>query len=304
MIDAPARPVSIDTDPGIDDALALLFAWGSPEIAVETVTTVAGNTRAEQGTTNVFRLLALRRPLPSPEVAMGAIAPLARPLVTEARYHGADGLGDLSDWPPVTVERRPGGATSLLLDTMRRHRDRLTLVALGPLTNLALALEADAAAVRGVGRVVAMGGAADVTGNVREDTEYNMFVDPEAAQHVLTAGLPLDLVPLDATRQAVLDRAALHAALARRPGPLADRIAAFTARAFRIDGHRMYLHDPLAVACAIDPGYVTWERACLSVGPDGQTRRAQGAPNCRLARVVDVPRFLTSFLDRLCPASS
>lgn len=298
-----AGPVAIDTDPGIDDALALLLAWGSPEITVCTITTVAGNTRAEQGTTNVFRLLAARRPSPTPAVATGATAPLVRPLVTEARYHGADGLGDLPDWPPVAVHRAPGGATALLLDTVRREGDRLTLVALGPLTNLALALEAAPRALRGVNRVVIMGGAVDVAGNVRPDTEYNMSVDPEAAARVFGAGLPLDVVPLDATRQAVLTRAALEGALARCPGPLAERIAAFTARAFRVDGG-MYLHDPLALACAIDPTFVTWERACLAIGDEGETRRADGPANCRIARVVDVPRFVTTFLERLCPASS
>lgn len=303
MIGGPRRPVSIDTDPGIDDALALLLAWGSPEIVVESITTVAGNTAVEQGTVNVLRLLALRRPGPSPRVAAGARSPLDRPLVTEARYHGDDGLGDLADWPPVTAERVPHDATSFLLETIRRHGARLTLVALGPLTNVALALDADAAALRHVGRVVVMGGAVDVTGNARGDAEYNMSVDPEAARRVFAASLPLDLVPLDATRQALLDRTALHAALARRPGPLADRVAAFTARAFRIDGQRMHLHDPLAVACAIDSTLVTWEPACLSIGAEGQTRRSPGAPNCRLARVVDVPRFLTAFLERLCPAS-
>src|SRR4029453_6485860 len=91
----------IDTDPGIDDALALLFAWSSPEIRVEAITTVAGNVPLEAASTNVLRLLALRRPSPSPIVAAGAASPLARALTTATRYHGQDGLGDLPDWPAV-----------------------------------------------------------------------------------------------------------------------------------------------------------------------------------------------------------
>src|SRR2546422_1775468 len=90
-----AAPVLIDTDPGIDDALALLMGWSSPEISVEAVTTVAGNVPVEQGTVNVFRLLGLRKPTPRPVIAVGAAEPLARPLLTAQRYHGEDGLGDL-----------------------------------------------------------------------------------------------------------------------------------------------------------------------------------------------------------------
>src|SRR5262247_1064840 len=93
--------VLIDTDPGIDDALALLLAWGSPELSVQAITTVAGNVPLDTATANLMRLVALRRPAPMPRMAVGAAQPLVRPLVTAVRYHGADGLGDLTDWPPV-----------------------------------------------------------------------------------------------------------------------------------------------------------------------------------------------------------
>jgi purine nucleosidase/pyrimidine-specific ribonucleoside hydrolase len=299
------RHALIDTDPGIDDALALLLAWGSPEWRVDVVTTVAGNVSLDAGTLNVFRLLDLRRPQPAPLVATGAAQPLARPLKT-APYHGADGLGDLPDWPPVQV-RTATDAPRVIVDTARGHASDLTIVALGPLTNLALAVELDAAAIRGAARVVAMGGAVDVPGNVTPDAEFNAHVDPEALARVLEARVSLDLVPLDATRQALLERPALEAALARAPGPLADRVRRFTAYALRIDlahGKRgMDLHDPLAIGVALDPTLVQWEPVRLAVGPDGQTRRAPGEPNCRFARVVDARRFLEMFLARLCPAS-
>lgn len=293
----------IDTDPGIDDALALLYAWGSPEAVVEAITAVAGNVTVDRGTTNVFRLLALRRPAGAPRVAVGAAGPLARPLETAARYHGADGLGDLDDWPPVDARPAAEPAAALIAAMARRLGRGLTLVALGPLTNVALALAADGPGVAQVGRVVAMGGAVDVPGNTTPDAEFNIHVDPEAAARVF-GGLPLDLVPLDATRQATLARSELEKALASRPGPLATRILAFTRRAFRLDGGAMYLHDPLAVAVALDPTLVEWEAARLEIGGDGATRRAPGASNCRIARRVDRGRFVATFLERLCPGSS
>jgi purine nucleosidase/pyrimidine-specific ribonucleoside hydrolase len=308
----PMIATLIDTDPGIDDALALLLAWNSPELAVEAITTVAGNVPIATATQNLDRLLTLRRPAPAPRVGVGAAAPLARPLWTAERYHGVDGLGDATDWPPdsgppASGERRPRAA-DLIVETASRHGRAMTVIALGPLTNLALALEADAARIRALGRVVAMGGAVDVPGNVTPTAEFNLHVDPEAAARVLDAGLSLDLVPLDATRQARLTRVELAEALARSPGPIADRIAAFTARAFRVDEPRgMALHDPLAVGMAIDPTLVEWEPVRLAIGPAGETRRVPGVANCRFARTVDAERFRAMFLARLCagpPAST
>jgi purine nucleosidase len=276
---------------------------------VEAVTTVAGNVPVAVATRNLDRLLALRRPEARPRIGVGAAGPLARPLVTAEHYHGADGLGDLADWPPDADDPTPGAeprpaAQELIVSTTAQRGGALTLVALGPLTNLALALDADGARLASVGRVVVMGGAVDARGHVTPTAEFNMHVDPDAAARVFSAGLALDLVPLDATRQAVLTHADLAAALARAPGRLADRIAGFTARAFRADhargGSGIPLHDPLAVGVAIDPGLVEWERGRLAIGPDGETRRVPGAPNCRIARAVDAPRFLRMFLARLC----
>jgi inosine-uridine nucleoside N-ribohydrolase len=292
----------IDTDPGIDDALALLLAWGWPGARVEALTTVAGNVPLDRATTNALRLIDLRCPVPAPPVVPGAAGPLARPLTTATRYHGEDGLGDLGDWPPQPPPPASPSATEVIVDTTRRLGPRLTLVALGPLTNVAVAVDADPAAMAGLGRLVAMGGAVDVPGNVTPSAEFNIHVDPEAAARVLAAGLPLDLVPLDATHQATLTRGELEAALARHPGPLATRVAALTQRAFRLDGAAMALHDPLAVAVALDPGLVTWEPARLQIGSDGATRRAPGPANCRVAMRVDRARFIATFLDRLCPA--
>jgi len=297
----------IDTDPGIDDALALLYAWGSPDLRLAGLTTVAGNVEVGQATRNLFRLLALRRPVRAPVVAQGAAAPLARPLVTAKGYHGEDGLGGLEDWPPVQTRLSPLDGPDFIVDAARGAREPLTLIALGPLTNVALALARDRAALGRLARVVVMGGAVDVPGNVTPTAEFNFHVDPEAAARVLGAGLNVDLVPLDATRQALLPRADLERALTRCPGPFATRCAAFTALGFRVDAERgstgMVLHDPLAVAVALDPDLVTWDKARIVVEPDGASRRAPGAPNCRVAGVVDAPRVIANLLERVCPAS-
>ena len=190
------------------------------------------------------------------------------------------------------------GAVDVILDAARRHERDLTIVALGPLTNLALALKEDAGALGRVGRVVAMGGAVDVPGNVTPTAEFNMFVDPEAAHRVLAAGLPLEVVPLDATRQAVLPRAGMRATLGPRAGRRSpSRIQGFSERGFRIahsDGAQgMALHDPLAVGLALDPSLGTWEAVRLAIGPDGETGRTSGAAELpRRARVSTPPASL------------
>jgi purine nucleosidase len=299
-------PVVIDTDPGIDDALALLLAWGAPELSVRVITTVAGNVPLPTATRNALRLAALRRPDPPPRMGWGAAGPLGRPLVTAERYHGDDGLGDLFDWPdtPAPPEAR---AVDLIQETGRAGGDRHVLIALGPLTNLAEALAVDAGALSGFERVVVMGGAVDVPGNVTWTAEFNIHVDPDAAARVLASGAELDFVPLDATRQAVLERALLTRALEATPRAFATRVAGFTDRGFQVDATRgtpgMVLHDPLAVAVAFAPDLVVWERVRLVVDASGATRRADGPPNCRIAGRVDVARFLRVFLERLCAVS-
>jgi inosine-uridine nucleoside N-ribohydrolase len=296
-------PAVIDTDPGIDDALALLLAWGSPELDVLALTVVAGNAPLTHTARNAARLVAVRQPARVPTIALGAAAPLGRKLVVAAPdEHGGDGLGDAVDWPAVTAPPASPSAAETLVALARAHGARLTLIALGPLTNVALALRLDPAALRSVGRLVWMGGAVDVRGNSSPDAEFNAYVDPDAAREVFDSGLRVDMVPLDATRQTRLERDPLHAALAGRRASVAARIQAFTEGTFRRWGY-MHLHDPLAVGLAVDESLAQWEAVRIAVGDKGQTRRAPGAPNCRFARVVEVERFVALFFDRLCPAS-
>jgi purine nucleosidase/pyrimidine-specific ribonucleoside hydrolase len=320
----------IDTDPGIDDALALLLALGSPGARVLAITTVAGNVDVDRATLNVFRILHAARPAAPPRVAKGASAPLRRPLVTAPAVHGDDGLGGLDRHrepdgrprypePPSPLEMQDGA--DLILEMAARHGADLTLVALGPLTNVALALDRDPLVLRSIGRLVVMGGAVAVPGNVTPAAEFNFYVDPEAAAAVLGAGLPVEMVPLDVTRRAVLAERDLAARLAGADSPLARLVADFTdhglrfARARRAAG--MALHDPLAVGVALDPSLVAFEPLCVEVECEGRlTRglsladrrpgadRGRGAASARVAMDVDAPRFLRLFLERLCPASS
>ena len=323
-------PVLIDTDPGIDDALAILLALGSPEISVEGITTVAGNVEVGLGTENVFRILDVLRPARPPRVAQGAAAPLRQPLVTAPHVHGADGLGNLDrvldpDGKPRypkslrTLETLDGA--DLILDTAGAFSDRLVLIAVGPLTNLALAIQRDAEALRRCARIVVMGGAVISPGNVTPVAEFNMYVDPEAAAVVFEAGLPVDLVSLDVTRQVPLTRGALQASLAGNPSTCARFIEDFTAFGFDFGESRgeggIYLHDPLAVAVAIEPSLVAFEPLHVAVEAEGRLTRGMTVadrrdvepyrkrpPTCRAALGVDAPRALRFVLDRLCHASA
>jgi inosine-uridine nucleoside N-ribohydrolase len=320
----------IDTDPGIDDALALLLAFASPEITVEAITTVAGNVGVDQATRNLFRILEVIRPMPFPAIGRGAAAPLKRPLVTASDVHGDDGLGNLDRlvdpdgrrrYPtiPSLVEMRE--AVDVILETAERVREELILVAIGPLTNLATALRKEPQGLSRVGRIVVMGGAIVAPGNITPAAEFNFYVDPEAAAVVFEARLPIELVPLDATRQAVLRQSEFARRLDGSASPVARFVADFTRHGFAFGAKRgdagITLHDPLALALALDPSLAKLEPLHVEVECEGRVTRGMSVadrrpmvsdrkrhPNCRVALSVDAPRFLRLFLDRLCPASA
>jgi inosine-uridine nucleoside N-ribohydrolase len=323
-----SRHLLIDTDPGIDDALAILLALNSPEASVEAVTTVAGNVSVDLATTNARRILAVAAPDPMPPVARGAEAPLKGTLITAAHVHGDDGLGNLyrfvdSDGlprypePSVPLQTRPAAET--ILETVDRWGPELTIVALGPLTNVAAALALDARRLGRAGRIVVMGGAIAVPGNTTPAAEFNFHVDPEAAAMVLGSGLPIELIPLDVTRRVVLVEAALAERARRCATPTAHFILDFTGHGFAFgteqEGAGFALHDPLAMAVALDPSLVTFES--LSVEVECEERLTRGLsladrreipagrkkpPTCRVAIDVDAERVLNLVLERLCPA--
>ncbi len=293
----------IDSDPGIDDALAILLALRSPDARVEAVTTVAGNVAVELATANARRILSVAAPDPAPPLASGAPAPLKRALITAHQVHGQDGLGNLERFvepngqprypePTYAIEMRSG--PEVILDAADRWGPDLTVVALGPLTNLALALQQDPRRLGRVGRIVVMGGAIAVPGNITPAAEFNFYVDPEAAAAVLEAGLPVELVPLDVTRRVVLAQTALTERLLRCSDRVARFILDFTLHGFAFGAERenggIVLHDPLAMAVALDPSLVTLDPLHVEVECEGRlaprplARRSPGDPVASEAR--------------------
>ena len=306
-----SRPVILDVDTGVDDALALMLAVRSPELEVRGVLTVCGNVPVAQATANTLVVLDVLEAPPIP-VAVGAAAPLARPAVSAAHVHGADGLGGVA--AQFLVSRRSVGsdAVGVLLDEIRREPGQLTLVATGPLTNVASAIRKDPETTRRLESVIVMGGAVRVPGNVGPVSEFNFAADPEAAAIVLDAGLPITLVPLDVTERVVLTRRLLEDL--RPAGPLhavVKKITAATMAFHRAHGEDegVVLHDPLAVGVALDPSLVRREPLALAVETRGVVtagmavadfrRRPQAAPNTDVCVQVEADRFLRLFVTRV-----
>jgi purine nucleosidase len=197
----PAGPhkILLDCDPGIDDALAIAFACGHPALDLRGVTTVAGNVGLAQTTANALSVLEFAG-APDVPVAAGSPMPLLRPHMDARDVHGESGLGG-ARLPPPRARPLDAGATDLMIDTIGASPGEITLVATGPLTNIALAVRRQPALVRQVASFVIMGGSA-ARGNVTPAAEYNIATDPEAAAIVFEAGWQVTMVGLDVTLQA------------------------------------------------------------------------------------------------------
>ena len=287
------RPVLIDTDIGVDDALGLVLALRSPELRVELVTTVAGNVGLQAVTDNARRMLALLHPEEPPRLVRGAAQPLRGRLYTAPDIHGDDGLAglskvcDRSGQPlfPASAGPVPGreGATRAIVAKAREHSEGLTIVALGPLTNIARAIDTDSDAMKRVGRLIVMGGAIEAPGNVTASAEFNFYVDPFAADRVLTSGMKVTLVPLDVTRWVRLRWALVRDALHGDRSPLARALRHVTRRLASGD-HGMPLHNPLAMALAIDPGLVRTRALPVRVETRGTHTRGMSVADRRSIR--------------------
>jgi inosine-uridine nucleoside N-ribohydrolase len=303
---AMGAPLWLDVDTGVDDALAIALAvrGGANLIGVSTV---AGNVPIDFATDNSRGVLA-HVGAGSVEVHRGASRPLAVPYHDAVHVHGANGLGGASIGEGRAPEATVNGVQAIL-DAAERHTGELVLVALGPLTNLAIALSLRPSLARQIGRLVIMSGAFRVPGNVTPHAEFNAFADPHAAAQVMAADWPeLIAVGLDVTHQTIVSRGQWQAigAETSATAALLRQIAARTFTERRMDG--FYLHDPLAVAVALDPTLVTTEPMAIEVSLDAahQGRTAPvGAGAVQVATGVDVARFDRLFSERIgIPARS
>jgi purine nucleosidase len=255
-------PVVIDTDPGIDDSLALILAARAARLLAVSVS--YGNTTLHNATRNAR--LVLERAGSAAPVFAGADRPLQRPLVTAKETHGTDGLGDHRLPPAAPVRPTPAS----IVDAVRAAGGPVTLVTLGPLTNLALALRHDAAFLRSrVTRHVAMGGNLAAAGNSGGLAEFNVWCDPEAASEVFAARLGTELVGLDVTRRLVIPAAAVHKLASHGDGDARwlGRLLGFYVRF-----HEEYeglpgavINDPLAVALALEPSWGSADTVPITV---------------------------------------
>ncbi len=247
------KPVILDVDPGHDDAVALMMACGSPDLDLLAVTTVAGNVPLEKTTRNALRVLSLIGHTGVP-VAAGASEPLHRPLRTAEDIHGESGL-DGPEIPEAGFEPDERGAVALIADTLRDSQEPVTLLPVGPLTNVATLLREHPELKEKIDFVSLMGGSIGL-GNTTPAAEFNVFVDPEAAREVFDSGLPITMSGLDVTHQAGAEPAERERlrAIGGIGGVVAELLDFFAANYKGVFGFDAPpLHDPVAVAAVLDP---------------------------------------------------
>ncbi|MEM6589493.1 MAG: nucleoside hydrolase [Pseudomonadota bacterium] len=306
------RKIIIDTDPGQDDAVAILLALGSPELDLLALTCVAGNVPLHYTTTNARKIceLAGRTDLP---IYAGCEAPINRPLITAEHVHGRTGL-DGPTLPDPTMPLAKGHAVDYLIDTLREEPEKtVTLVPIGPLTNIATALTRAHDIAARIKEIVLMGGAHFAGGNVTPSAEFNIYVDPEAAQIVFRSGVPITVLPLDVTHKALVTQAHT-AAFSALPGAAGPAVAAMTSFYDRYDREKFGqagapLHDPCTVAYLIDPTLFTGRDVNVEVETTspltlGMTvmdwwHVTDRAPNATVMSDINVVAFFALLTERL-----
>ncbi len=301
----------IDCDVGVDDALALILAFHSPELDVKAVTGVNGNVPLEQVFENIQKVLSLIQPKNKPLIAKGADQPLKGKPIYAHSVHGRDGLGG------AKIDRKgrkewwqfyAAPADELITKIARHYPDEVTLIAVGPLTNLALAIQKDFEGMRKLKEIIIMGGAVRTGGNITPYAEFNIFSDPLAAERVFRSKLPMTLVPLDVTHKVSLTPPWME----ERVKPINNAFSKFAIEATGYDSARhqfrnkdlIHLHDPLAVGAVVDPELVRKERLAISVETEGgefygRTFETREALNIEVCLGVNAKGFLDLFLSRL-----
>lgn len=305
---AKPRKIILDTDPGIDDILAVFLAHTSPEVELLGVTTVAGNCKVKEGCNNLVAARSVIGQGAFP-IYKGAWRPLVRPLRTQADIYGKDEAIGIPFDPGYRVELAPGKAVDFLIEQVNALPGEITLFPLGPLTNIALAIILDPNFAGNVKEIFLMGGAARVPGNTWPTVEFNFFVDPEAAQVVFESGIPLTMTGLDVT-----GKTALYPADAQRLLDADTSVSRFVhaiTRHYHDRNRPCYLFDPLAVAVGIDPSLITrsellhvaietqgtWTAGSTLVDWDG--RMMGGRQNARVCLEVDSEAFNAMFWQRV-----
>ncbi|KLU08353.1 nucleoside hydrolase [Kocuria sp. SM24M-10] len=304
-------PIIIDCDPGHDDAVALLLAVSSPAVELLAVTTCFGNCSVEDATRNAIQILTLAGATDIP-VAAGAAGPLNGATALGNYVHGVSGL----DGPPMPdpgFEPQSGDAVSLLSRTLRASAEPVTLVVTGPMTNVGRLLRDTPELTERIREVIFMGGSTE-RGNHTPTAEFNTYADPEALDIVLASGVPVRMVGLNLTHQAlatqdVVDR---MAAMTHEIGKVCAGWMGFFGSSY----HRVWdfdappVHDPCTIAALIDPGSITWCPAFLAVELDGTWTRGttivdlhqrypDQAPNAQIAMTLDAERYWSLVLDAL-----
>ncbi len=305
------RKIIIDTDPGIDDSLAILLALASPELQVEALTVVSGNCAVEDGVKNALSVLELARAAHIP-VAQGMRLPLVQPLLIAPETHGETGIG-YARLPAPKTSPASQPATTLLIEKILAAPGEITVVAIGPLTNLAMALRLEPRLIPAVREVIIMGGAIRHGGNTTPLAEFNTYCDPHAAHIVFHSGLPITLVPLDVTYQVILTQQDVDRLLAI-PSPVSRFIA--DATRFYMEFHDEYqsiegcvINDPLALALAFAPQFVDTQDLFVDVDISGGVAMGktfadfyhlQKKPaNMKVALGVKPRDFIEFFLQRM-----
>jgi purine nucleosidase len=303
------KRIIFDTDPGIDDACAILLALASPELSVEGLSIVHGNCSLEQGTTNALAVLELANAAHIP-VAKGCELPLVQPSLLAPETHGDTGLG-YAKLPAPHTKPITQHAIDFLIEQILKSPGEITLVAIGPLTNVALAIREEPRIVHALKEIIIMGGALRHEGNTTALAEFNTYVDPHAAHIVYHAGIPATLVPLDVTYQCVLTPNDVNRLL-RIDSPLTKFVA--DATRFYMEFHDEFqkiegcvINDPLALALTFAPELCTYQELSVDVDLSGGISMGKTVAdfynygkkpaNMRVALGVRVRDFMDLFIE-------
>ena len=305
------KKILFDTDPGIDDSCAILLALASPELSLEGLSVVHGNCSLEQATTNALSILELANASHIP-VARGCELPLVQPSLLAPETHGDTGLGYAKLPEP---QRKPviQHGSDFLIETILASPGEITLVAIAPLTNVALAIRKEPRIVEALKELIIMGGAIRHEGNTTALAEFNTYVDPHAAQIVYHAGIPTTLVPLDVTYQCILTPGDVSR-LQKIDSPITKFVTEATR--FYMEFHDEYqqiegcvINDPLALALTFMPELCTYQELPVEVDLSGGISMGKTVAdfynygkkpaNMKVALGVRARDFIELFLERI-----